>query len=312
MLIVDTHCDTSAQLIATNSNLYSNKLHVDLKRQLEAGRYVQFFAAFIDHGEFRGNEMRRAVQLIDKVYTEAEIYSEFVEICKCTNDINNTLGKGKVAAVLSIEGGEALEGELSALRTFYRLGVRCLGLTWNYRNELADGVGSAASGGGLTPFGREVIAEMNRLGMMIDVSHLSEKGYWDVIELSASPIIASHSNARAVCDHPRNLTNSQIEALKNKGGAMGLNFCPAFLNSSGKAAIEDIIRHIEHIAGISGEDHIGIGADFDGIDNTPEDLRGVQELNCLFDRLLALNYSQSFVEKLAGANYMRVIKEVIG
>ena len=311
MLIVDTHCDTSAQLIATNSNLYSNKLHVDLERQLKAGSFVQFFAAFVDHGEFRGNEMRRAVQLIDKIYTEAEQYNNFIEICTCTDDINRTIEKGKVAAVLSIEGGEALEGELSALRTFYRLGVRCLGLTWNYRNEIADGVGAAASCGGLTPFGREVIAEMNKLGMIVDVSHLSEKGFWDVIELSASPIIASHSNAWAVCDHPRNLTDSQIKALKNNGGVMGMNFCPDFLNKSGRAVIDDVVKHIEHIAGIAGEDHIGIGADFDGIDYTPEDLKGVEDLNGLFERLLALNYSECFVEKIAGKNYMRVIKEVI-
>lgn len=311
MIIVDTHCDTSAQLIETKSNLYSNELHVDLKRQLEAGSFVQFFAAFVDHGEFRGNEMRRAVQLIDRIYNESEEYSEFMELCRNYSDINRVLEKGKVAAFLSIEGGEALEGDLSALRTFYRLGVRCLGLTWNYRNEIADGVGAASAGGGLTPFGREVIAEMNRLGMIVDVSHLSEKGFWDVIELSSAPIIASHSNAKVICDHPRNLTNQQIEALKRNGGVMGLNLCPPFLNESGIALIDDIIKHIEHITAVSGEDHIGLGADFDGIDKTPVDLRGVHELHCLFERLLSLNYSQSFIEKLAGGNYLRVIKQVL-
>lgn len=310
MLIVDTHCDTATAIIRTENNLYSNQLHVDLQRMQQAGSYVQFFAAFIDHGRFRGNEMRRAVQIIDRIYCEAEAYSEHMEICRSYKDICNAVEKGRVAAVISIEGGEALEGELSALRTFYRLGVRSICLTWNYRNEIADGVGAASSGGGLTQFGIEVVAEMNRLGMLVDVSHLSDKGFWDVIGLSKAPIIASHSNARAICGHQRNLTDEQIEALKKNGGVMGLNLYPGFLNDSGKASIDDIIKHIEYITAISGEDHIGIGADFDGIDTTPEDLRGVHELHCLFDRLLALNYTDSFVEKLAGGNYMRIFKQI--
>jgi membrane dipeptidase len=311
MIIVDTHCDTAGVLVNTKSNLYSNNLHVDLKRQLEAGRFVQFFAAFIDHGKYRGNEMRRAIQIIDRIYCEAEEYPDYIQICNSYSDISKALNNGKVAAVISIEGGEALEGELSALRMFYRMGVRSICLTWNYRNEIADGVGAGSSGGGLTPFGVEVIAEMNRLGMLIDVSHLSEKGFWDVIASSKAPIIASHSNSRAVCDHPRNLTDQQIEALKNNGGVMGLNLYPAFLNNTGNASIDDILRHIEKITEISGEDHIGLGADFDGIDTTPVDLRGVHELHGLFERLLSLNYTESFVEKLAGGNYMRLFERIL-
>lgn len=311
MIIVDTHCDTVTKIMEKRENLYANKSHIDIERLSEAGSYVQFFAAFIEPVYCQAYAMKRAIQIFDKYFEQLEIYKDSITSCCNYSDIMNAIKNKKVAAVLSIEGGDALQGDLSALRVFYRLGVRSICLTWNHRNEIADGVADAASGGGLTPFGRDVVKEMNRLGMIVDVSHLAEKGFWDVVDTSKAPIIASHSNAKKICGHRRNLTDEQIMALKDNGGVMGINLCPGFLNDSGKAALKDIIAHIEYIEGLSGPDHIGLGADFDGIDETPEGVEGVQHMERILNELQKLNYSQEVIEKLAGGNFLRVIKEVM-
>ena len=311
MVIVDTHCDTILRSMETGESLFKNGCHIDLERMKRYEGFVQFFAAFVSPSYCQAYAMKRAVQIIDKFYQQLDQYSDNMMLCCNYRQIEDALQSSKIAAVLSIEGGEALQGDLSALRMFYRLGVRSLCLTWNHRNEIADGVEDGISGGGLTPFGKDVIREMNRLGMIIDVSHLSEKGFWDVMELSEKPIIASHSNSKKVCSHKRNLTDEQIMALKDKGGVMGINLYSAFLTDDGNASLNDIIRHIEHIAEIAGTDCIGLGADFDGIDKTPEDVRGVEDLYKIFNELLRLNYPQHTVDMIAGGNFLRVIKEVL-
>lgn len=311
MIIVDAHCDTITRLMETKENLIKNNCHVDIERMKQKGSYVQFFAAFISPEYCQAYAMKRAMQIIDKFYQQIEIYSDNIMSCCNYRDIENAVSSSKVAAILSIEGGDALQGDLSALRMFYRLGVRSLCLTWNHRNEIADGVADGITGGGLTPFGRDVIMEMNRLGMIVDVSHLSERGFWDVVEISGHPIIASHSNAKSVCSHRRNLTDEQILALKNNGGVMGMNLCPAFLTSEGEASLKDVINHIEHIASVGGIDIIGIGADFDGIDDTPREIKGVENIDGIFNELLKLNYPQEAVDKIAGGNFLRVIRQVL-
>jgi membrane dipeptidase len=172
-------------------------------------------------------------------------------------------------------------------------------------------VSDRSSGGGLTPFGKKVVEEMNSLGMLVDVSHISEKGFWDVLELTRSPIIASHSNAQSICSHVRNLTDEQIKAIGKNGGVMGINFYPAFLNDSKKASVTDIVNHIEHMASLVGCDYIGIGADFDGVEALPEGINGLQDVEKVINTLLKLNYSQEWVEKIAGLNFLRVIKSVL-
>jgi len=311
MLVVDAHCDTLTKAMELNTNIQKNECHIDLHRLKQYEQYVQFFAAFIDPDLYKGCAMRRAIQVIDFFYGQLDIYSDDIMLCCNYNDILRAYENNKVAALLSIEGGEALEGSLGALRMFYKLGVRSLCLTWNYRNEIADGVIDGESGGGLTHFGKEVVAEMNKLGMLIDVSHLSERGFWDVCEFSSQPIIASHSNSKSVCSNIRNLTDSQISAIKEKGGVIGINFYPLFLNNTYKACITDIIRHIEHISAFAGCDYIGLGSDFDGIGYTPENIKGVQDTYLLFNELLKLNYSEEFLRKFAGENFMRVIKQVL-
>jgi membrane dipeptidase len=311
MILVDAHCDTITKIMEDNENLVNNKCHIDIERAKKAGGYVQFFAAFIDPAYCQAYAMRRALQIIDRFYQELEKNNNDMMLCCNYNDIQQAINESKIAAVLSIEGGEALQGELSSLRMFYKLGVRSICLTWNHRNEIADGVSDRSSGGGLTPFGKKVVEEMNSLGMLIDVSHISEKGFWDVLELTRSPIIASHSNSQSICSHVRNLTDEQIKAIGKNGGVMGINFYPAFLNDSKKASVTDIVNHIEHMASLVGCDYIGIGADFDGVEALPEGINGLQDVEKVINTLLKLNYSQEWVEKITGLNFLRVIKSVL-
>ncbi len=310
MLIIDGHCDTAAALLDRKGDLYENDCRIDLKRLLLSDRRVQFFAAFANPQLYKNNELVRVLSILDYMHVSAEKHSDKISICLNTCDIENTLSSGRVAALLSVEGGDALGGELHVLRHLYRLGVRSMLLTWNHRNELADGA-HEKPGAGLSGFGRQVVAEMNRLGMIVDVSHLCEASFNDVLELSEAPVIASHSNAKAVCSHPRNLSDAQLRDIRSKGGVVGINFYPYFLNNTQTASLDDVIKHIEHICSITGEDHIGLGPDYDGIDCVPEGLENVRYLPALFDRLLSLNYTDAFIEKLAGLNFFRVIRQIL-
>ena len=257
MVIVDSHCDTITKIMETNSNLYENKHHVDIQRLKKYKNFVQFFAAFTDKCLYP-NTLKRALEIIDVFYKEVERYKDHITLCCNYSEIKRAFKEEKIAAVLSIEGGEALQGDVGMLRIFYRLGVRSLCLTWNYRNEIADGVLESETGGGLTSFGKEVIKEMNSLGMLIDLSHISEKGFWDVMELSQKPVIASHSNAKKICQHIRNLSDEQIMAIKNNGGVIGINLCAEFISDK-DASLKDVIKHIEYIGDLTGFDHIGLG-----------------------------------------------------
>lgn len=310
MLIVDAHCDTALSVYKNNGDLYENQFQLDIKRLKGIGRCVQFFAAFAHPRDYRNDTLTRVLSILDVVYEAQQEHGDVFAVCTSADDIKRALSGGKTAAILSVEGGECLNGELAVLRQLYRLGVRSMLLTWNYRNMLADGAEEEV-GSGLTRFGKEVVAEMNRLGMLVDVSHLCEASFYDVMSVTTSPVIASHSNAMTICRNERNLTDRQLSEIKANGGVVGINFYPYFLNNTDKADIDDVIRHIEHICSVTGEDHIGIGSDFDGIECTPCGLEGAERIPSLFDRLLQLNYTDAFIEKFAGLNFMRVIRQVL-
>lgn len=311
MIIVDAHCDTITRIMEDNSSLYKNKFHTDLSRMNSLGNFVQFFAAFIEPIYIKSGAIEQAIKIFDYFYKQIDEFNKNIELCLNYHDVAGAIAGSKVAAILSIEDGVALQGNLSALRMFYRLGVRSICLTWNHRNEIADGVLEETTQGGLTTFGKELIKEMNSLGMIIDLSHISEKGFWDVMALTNAPIIASHSNSRALCNHPRNLWNEQILAIKKNRGVIGINFYPTFLKENERADIKSIIEHIDYIAGLAGTDIIGIGADFDGVDFLPNGINGVQDLYKIFDELLKLNYSEENINKIAGENFLRVIQEIL-
>ncbi|MFZ5597505.1 MAG: dipeptidase [Bacillota bacterium] len=310
--VVDAHCDTLTALGKQGRRLgqRSVKGHVDLPRLVDGGVNVQFFAAFIDP-LYRDNPLARAMEIFDVLFGEMEDNGGAVGLVKAYSDIERFISEKKVAALLSVEGGEALAGRIEVLRVFYQLGVRSITLTWNGRNELGDGVAEAGSGGGLTRFGAAVVREMNRLGMLVDVSHMAGKGFRDVLEESSKPVIASHSNCRKLCSHPRNLDDDQIKALAAGGGVVGLCFYPYFLDDGGTATLDRLLDHAEHMACVAGVDCIGIGSDFDGIEAVVPDLYDVTCLPLVTEGLLKRGFSSGEVEKILGGNFLRVMKQVL-
>lgn len=210
--------------------------------------------------------------------------------------------------IVSIEGGEMLEGSLERYDEFDRLArPRMIALTWNHENE----IGSPAAGGsdrGLKPFGRALVREMDRRGCLADVSHLNEAGFWQLMELSALPPIASHSNCRALCGHARNLTDEQIRALIERGGFIGINFYSRFLREEGPATLEDLFRHIDHIAQMGGIGVLGFGSDFDGIETAPQGLESPADLPRLMEMLRLRGFSADEVEGIAGRNFLEYFR----
>jgi membrane dipeptidase len=279
----------------------------------EGGVDVQFFAVFIEDIYKPDRSLKRTLQLIDCFYREIEKNQNDISLITNYNQIKEANKTGKIAAILSIEGGEALEGDLGVLRVLYKLGVRLLTLTWNQRNQIADGISESRTGSGLTEFGLKVIDEMNDLRMLIDVSHLSETGFWDVIKRSKAPIVASHSNCYALCPHLRNLKDEQIKALADKGGVIGITFVPNFLTQEKrKTTVEDVVKHIDYLIEKVGVDYVGLGSDFDGTDGLPLGLEGVDKIPNITEELLDRGYEEKDIKKILGENFLRVFKEVVG
>lgn len=313
--VFDGHCDTILEVLNHKRSLGSRTLvgHLDIPRMKEGGVDVQFFAVFIEDIYKPDRSLKRTLQLIDCFYKEIEKNQDDISLVTNYNQIEEVNSAGKIAAILSIEGGEALEGDLGVLRVLYKLGVRLLTLTWNQRNQIADGIGESRTGSGLTKFGLKVIDEMNRLGMLIDVSHLSETGFWDVIKRSKAPIVASHSNCYALCPHLRNLKDEQIKALADKGGVIGITFVPNFLTQEKrKTTVGDVVKHIDYLVEKAGVDYIGLGSDFDGTGGLPLGLEGVDKVPNITGELLDRGYKEKDIKKILGENFLRVFKEVVG
>ncbi|NLK38401.1 MAG: membrane dipeptidase [Epulopiscium sp.] len=306
---VDGHCDTIVKMADHGEDLWENQRHIDIKRLQEFGNPLQFFAIWLDPRHYPIS-LHKTMEYIDFYYQQLKLYEEYIAPVYSYEDIQKNDVCGKISALLSLEGGEALEGSLSILRMYYRLGVRAMTLTWNYRNALADGVLESETGGGLTKFGKEVVQEMNNLGMIVDVSHISEKGFWDVEKIAEQPYIASHSNAKAICPAARNLTDEQIKVIARRGGVIGINLYPPFLSEANHASMEDVLQHIDHIIELVGDDYIGLGSDFDGIEHTPFDICHVSDYSVLFQKIEA-RYSKDTMEKIGHRNFLRVLKKIL-
>jgi membrane dipeptidase len=305
----DGHCDTIVRLWEKNQELFSNDGHIDIVRLNKFSAPLQFFAIWLD-SKYHPISMQQAMKYIEFYYSQLQKNSRVIgHINSFTDVIKNRL-ENKISALLALEGGEALEGEISAIHTYYRLGVRSITLTWNHRNRLADGVAEEESRGGLTRFGRQVIEEMEELGMLVDVSHLSESGFSDVVKFAKKPFIASHSNARAICDVPRNLKDNQLLKIAEKGGVVGLNLYSPFIVKYGQGGIDDILSHIQHMLSVMGEDFIALGTDFDGIHSTPKEISGVQDMDLLFISI-ENEFGKVVAEKIFSENLLRVLKEVL-
>ncbi len=310
--IIDGHIDTVLNMFDSNYNFtsYNPDFHVDLPRLKKMKIGIEIFAVYVEEKYKPYYAVERTIQLIDKFYQLLDSSNE-IEIIKDYEDINRLSNSNKIGAILAIEGGDGVF-DLSALRTFYKLGVRLITLTWNNRNHIADGVSESQTGGGLTKYGKNMVREMNKIGMIVDVSHISPGGFWDTIKICNKCPVASHSNAKTICNVPRNLADEQIIALAEKDGIIGINFCPSFLNKSGNADIKDVIKHINYIKGLVGIDYIGLGTDFDGIKNTPTGLNDISDIFKLKKELKKNGFSAKDIAKLFQKNWLRIFKEVIG
>lgn len=229
-------------------------------------------------------------------------------LATCTQDLLDAKDSGRPAAILVLENSDGLEGSLHVLTMMYRMGLRVIGLTHNPRSIAADGVGEEGTGGGLTAFGKQLVKAMNRLGMLVDVSHLSEAGFWDVLKTSSHPVIASHSCCRTLCDHPRNLRDEQLKALADMGGVVGITFVPFFVDAD-NPTFQRLIDHIDHAVNVAGIDHVGIGSDFDGGGTL---LHDATEFPRIATALQQRGYKAQDVQKIMGGNHFRLLADVCG
>lgn len=315
MFICDCHCDTLTELYNKNTSLYENEQHFDIKRQIAIGGGLQFCAIYVPTEVFRyQGGLRYTLCLLDKYNQEIKkLHENGIDVLqvRTAEDAGNVL-QHKAATLLAIEEGGAIDGSLEALRCLYELGVRAMTLTWSNRNDIADGINEEATGSGLTLFGKQVVAEMNRLGMLVDVSHISTAGFWSVIETSTKPIIATHSNAKSLCSHPRNLNDEQIKALAQNGGLAGITFAGQFLEEDWRnACIESVYKHIDYMLNLIGnDDHIGFGSDFDGISHPPYNIQGVQDYKPLIE-YLSKYYSDETINKITHQNVINLLQKVL-
>lgn len=299
--LVDFHCDVLSKLLVdpklTFMNSQSDKLDVTYERLKQAGTAVQIFAIYIP--ESINGPIEPILESIDRFYQHVLTCPD-MKFIQTKADLSECVSLGKMGAMLSLEGVDGLQGNLSLLRVLYQLGVRAAGLTWNHANWAADGV-MEPRGGGLTAKGKDLIRECDRLGILIDVSHLSERAFWETADLAARTIIASHSNARAIFDHPRNLTDEQLKAIIALQGMVGITFVPWFLANGENVTIHDVLRHIEHVCELGGENHIMFGSDFDGIDHHVSELTHPGQVYALHEALLR-HYSAEQTERFLSGN----------
>lgn len=296
MQFFDLHCDTLYRCLKEEQGLYKNNFDISISQAKKYSLWIQCFAMWIPD-DVRGKE---AKDLFKKAYNkfryEMVLNKDFIKQCKTKDDIIGLKDSGKCGAILSIEGSSALGGDLDNLKFISECGVKVITLTWNGHCEVGDGV-NVEDPGGITSFGKELIKKMNAIDIIIDVSHASDKLFYDVMSLSTRPVIATHSNSREICNHRRNLTDDQFTCIKNNGGIVGINLCKYFLNSEKEPDFSDILNHVDRFCALSGEKNVSFGTDFDGTD-TPNDFNGIGSIENLYEYFLIKNYNEDLVRDL--------------
>ena len=296
--VADAHCDFLYYMVQAGYSLdvLQKQQAISLPRMKDGGVRLQFFAAWVDPSA-RTSCLQQALNMFDAYWRMLGANDALVPL---TKDFD--LSSNKIATVLTVEGGEALHGREENLRLFHKLGVRAMTLTWNATNELAS---PAMRRGrkGLTKLGRKIVEEMCRVGIAPDAAHLNDAGIDELLEISTVPIFASHSNARAVCEHPRSLSDEHIKAIAKQNGVICVNFYPPQLTStSAKASIKDIVKHITHIAGLAGIEAVALGSDFDGMTTAPYDMKHSGHYPDLMEALFRAGLKEEEIKKIAYEN----------
>lgn len=312
MIFFDAHCDILSK-IDTYEELFANTYHWDANRALLNGPFLQVFSTFAGD-KFRANPGACMEIQINKALEAQKNHPEKLRIIYSLRDLKNCLfcpSASQIFGLLEAEGAEILRGSLKELVRLFGMGLRILTIAWNYDNEVCDSVAGENIHNGLSNFGYEVIEKAQELGILIDLSHSSDKTFEDVLSVSRKPVAASHSNSRALCNVRRNITDSQAAAIAKSGGVIGLNLNPAFLHSSGNASFMDIIKHVDYFSALVGTSFIGLGCDFDGIPALPRGIRGVEDLYKICEELLRLNYSEESVKAIAGGNFFSLLEKTL-
>lgn len=351
---IDSHIDTVQRILVMGEDLSKrwDVGHVDIPRLHAGGTHAPFFALWVPV-YFPGAEaVRRTLDLRDAMQTLFDAHKDKIELATTATDIVRIVKKDKIAVFLTVEGGHTIDDDLRVLRMYYQLGIRSMTLTHSRNNNWADSATDQPVHNGLTDFGKEVVREMNRLGMVVDVSHVADKTFYDTLDVTTKPVMLTHSSMRAISDVPRNVTDEMLWALQKNGGVVGITFGEGFVNPkdadalraaieiettapvmTGRtlddyaaqdvrklfgtrvkvaATVEDVADHIDHAVKIAGIDHVGIGSDFDGVSGPPNGLDDVSKMPALIEVLLERGYADRDLKKILGGNTLRVIREVIG
>lgn len=355
-IVIDTHSDTTPKFEDPAWDFAARHAdgHMDIPRLREGGFDAQFFSIYMGRTPGDGTAVKRALKRIDSVHQMVRRYPEDFILATTAKDIRKAAARGKIAALMGVEGGHIIEDDLAALRMFHELGVRYMTLTHSFNTNWADSAGTGQrvqpEHDGLTDFGREVVLEMNRLGMMVDVSHVADSTFWDALDVSKAPLLASHSSCRALADHPRNMSDEMIRAMAEKGGVIMINFYPGYIDPAaieiGRGLIQKfteleeqfgddpqrlsqerrrvqreafanvktpasvVVDHIEHVIRLVGPDHVGLGADWDGVSSLPEGLEDCSKVPYITEELLRRGHSARTVRKVLGGNLLRLMEHV--
>ena len=330
-LVVDTHIDTTMMLgregwdfmVRHSAVKGEDSNHVDLPRIREGGLGAAFFSIYMP-GTITGPEaVKRSLVLIDHVRSLAEAHPNEIVLATTAAEVRAAHKVGKFAALMGMEGGHMIDDSLAVLRDYQRLGVRYLTLSHSVNTNWSDSSGDTPKHNGLTDFGKDVVRELNRLGMLVDISHVSDKTFWDAMETSKAPLVASHSSLRSISGHPRNMTDDMIRALGGKGGVIMINYSRSFLsNELYEAGLknvpmaerptvtwEKIVEHIDHAVKLVGATHVGLGSDFDGT-TVPDGMDDVSMLPKITGALLDKGYSEQDVKNIMGENILRLLETV--
>lgn len=312
MFILDSHCDTPSQILrlGLDMSLDNKDAHVDFPKLKRGGVDGAFFALYIPASlDSRPEEgFDYATQMLEAVRCSVSENSDKAAFAVSRLQAYENKSEDKFSVFLGLENASPIGNSLDKLKYLYDNGIRYITLCHSSDNQVCDSCASdVKKWGGLSPFGREVVAEMNRLGILVDVSHVSDDTFYDVLKYSTKPVVATHSCCRALCNQPRNMTDDMIKALAAAGGVIQINFYPIFLNGSEHASYKLIADHIDHAVHIAGIDHVGIGSDYDGIEVTPEGMADISTMPMLFDVLRSRGYSEEDLRKIAGENFFRIL-----
>ncbi len=315
MFVLDSHCDTPLQIFRHGLDLSRDNMntHVDFPKLRRGGVDGAFFALYIpadmDSDPDAGFEY--AGKLLEGVRTSVRNNPGSAAFASSEAQALENMENGLFSVFLGLENGSPIGESFSRLHWFHEAGIRYITLCHSGNNQICDSCApDVKKWGGLSPFGREVVAEMNRLGILVDVSHVSDDTFYDVLECSSKPVVATHSCCRALAEHPRNMTDGMIKALALAGGVIQINFYPVFLDSAYESAnpsYRRIADHIDHVVELVGIDHVGLGSDFDGIEITPEGMEDISKFPLIFEELRHRGYSEGDLDKIASENFFRIL-----